>query len=124
MMRAGRFIVLSVVVGSLTLAANASADTVQVTTNQDTLGGVDGCTLRDAAAAMTTGATANACTFVTAAGTDTITFAPSLSGQTITLGSAGEVTLSDPRRAMNVVGPGMGNLTVTESGSPTGCNPA
>jgi hypothetical protein len=117
-MRAPRFMALSVVVGSLALAASASADTVQVTTNLDTLNGVNGCTLRDAAASMAAvapGTTVNACTPVSATGTDTITFAPSLSGQTITLGSAGEVPLSDPRGAMNVVGPGMGNLTVSGS---------
>jgi hypothetical protein len=127
MVRARRFMALPAVVAFLALASSASADTVQVTTNLDTLEGVNGCTLRDAAAAMTTGATANACTYVTAAGTDTITFAPSVSG-TITLGSAGAVTLSDPRRAMNVVGPGVGNLTVTEGVADrvfteTGANP-
>jgi hypothetical protein len=127
MVRARRFMAVPVAVAFLALAASASADTVQVTTNLDTLEGVNGCTLRDAAAAMTTGATANACTFVTATGTDTITFAPSVSG-TITLGSAGAVTLSDPRRAMNVVGPGVGNLTVTEGVADrvfneTGANP-
>jgi hypothetical protein len=115
MVRARRFMALSVAVGSLALATSASADTVQVTTNLDNSGATGGCTLRDAATAMAAGPTVNACTRVSATGTDTITFAPSLSGQTITLGTAGEVPLSDPRGAMSVVGPGMGNLTVTES---------
>src|SRR4051794_31991465 len=106
MVRARRFMALSAVVAFFALAASASADTVQVTTNQDTLGGVDGCPLRAAAAIMAlapprppVNPLSPACAPVTAAGTDTITFAPSLSGQTITLGSAGEIPLSDPASA-------------------------
>ena len=115
-MKAGKLLaaVAAGLIASLAIAASASADTVQVTTNLDTLGGGDGCTLRDAAAAMELGNGVDDCDFVSAAGTDSITFAPSLNGQNIALDSGnGEVTLNDPRGALLIAGPGMEKLTVT-----------
>jgi hypothetical protein len=110
-MRAGRLLGLpAALITTLVLAASASADSVQVTSNTDDSSVVN-CTLRDAIAAVTAGNDINGCDPALASGTDTIAFAPGLSGQTITL-ILGDLVIDDPAE-LNIVGPGMNQLTVT-----------
>jgi hypothetical protein len=110
--RAGRFALLpAALFASLTLAASASADTVEVTTNLDNPG--PGCTLRDAVASQQVGNGINDCDLVVAAGPNTVTFAPSLTGATITL-TGGELIIDDADPdGLDIVGPGMNQLTVS-----------
>jgi hypothetical protein len=101
-----RFALLAVLLASLACAATASANTVEVTTNLDNPG--PGCTLRDALDAQALGNGINDCDLVIADQPDTVTFAPSLSGDTITL-TGGSLYVDDD---VDVIGPGMDQLSV------------
>jgi hypothetical protein len=98
---------LAVLAATLILAPSAGADTVQVDSNDDDFD-APGCSLRDAIGTHVTEVPQSDCSLVTEPGTDTITFAPSLSGATITL--VGQLQISSP---MNIVGPGMNELTIS-----------
>jgi CSLREA domain-containing protein len=98
---------------TLVFAASAQADTVQVNTAADENNTGPDCSLREAIAAVTGGADFGGCDLVTAGGTDQITFTAALTGGTIALeeGELG-VDVGDP---LEIVGPGMGSLTVSAS---------
>jgi hypothetical protein len=101
------------VVASLVIAASASAagETAQVTLTSDD-GITSGCELRNAIDAVTNNASGNGCTVVDTNGLDDhITFAPALSGQTITLGGS-ELAVNDPED-LDLDGPGMNQLTIS-----------
>jgi hypothetical protein len=109
-MRAGKLFaaVSAGLIASLAIAASASADTVQVTTNLDNSSALD-CTLRDAIAALSSISDIDGCSPVLASGADIITFAPSVSGQTIPL--TGELVINDSH-GLVIVGPGRNQLTI------------
>jgi hypothetical protein len=108
-MSAGRLLALpATLITTLVLAAGASADSVQVTTNADTSSPTE-CTLRDAIATVTNSTEFGGCLPVFASGTDTITFAASVSGQTIPL--SGQLVIDDSNE-LDIVGPGMHQLTI------------
>ena len=93
------------------ITASASADTVQVTNSGDSAG----CTLRNALVAINAhlgGGTG--CIDVMASGDDQITFAPSVTSIAL---STLELPLSDINGPLDVVGPGMGSLTITAPAS-------
>jgi hypothetical protein len=115
-MKAGKLLaaICAGVIASLVMAASASADSVEVTTNLDTPGGADGCTLRDAVDSVETNGSINACNLVAGGTTDDITFADSLSGQTIDLtNGALSIDATPGGLDIEIIGPGMGNLTIS-----------
>jgi fibronectin-binding autotransporter adhesin len=110
-MRAARLLGLpAALIATLVLAASASADSVQVTTNLDN--SVADCTLRDAISTVSSGTGFGGCPDpVIAPGADVVTFAPSVSGQTIPL--TGQLVINDNNPAgLDIVGPGMHQLTL------------
>jgi hypothetical protein len=97
------------IVASLLLAASAVASsTVQVTTKNDA---TPGCTLRDAVGSLNANSAQGDCVLNSASGDDTITFAPALIGQTITL-TGGELSVNDTLHDLQILGPGMNQLTI------------
>ena len=102
------------IVSSLVLAASASAigKAAVVTTTSDSPSLTPpNCSLRDAITAVTNNADAGGCVITSPGGDDKITFAPALSGQTITL-SQGEIVINNPDDLV-ITGPGMNQLTVS-----------
>jgi CSLREA domain-containing protein len=71
----------------LLLASQAQAASLMVTTEADELNTDGDCSLREAIQAANTNTAVDACLSGSSTETDTIDFAASLSGQTITLGS-------------------------------------
>ena len=98
----------------LALPAGAAANTIQVTTAADDVGGTPGsCSLREAisTANADTASPTNGC--APASGADTITFAPALTDQTIQLGTGAgqhELVVSAP---LSITGPGIDHLTIS-----------
>jgi hypothetical protein len=102
------------VVASLVLAASASAvgkGAVVTTTSDAAVLTPPNCSVRDAITAVTNDADFGGCVITNPGGDDKITFAPALSGQTITL-SQGEIVINDTDD-LNITGPGMNQLTVS-----------
>jgi hypothetical protein len=102
------------VVASLVLAAGAMASgkAAVVTTISDAPALTPpNCSLRDAITAVTNDADAGGCVITSPGGDDKITFAPALSGQTITLNGT-ELVINDPDDLL-ITGPGMNQLTVS-----------
>jgi hypothetical protein len=111
-MRAGGLVAFSAgVIASLAIAASANAATIEVGTNSDDPHGSTSCTLRDAINSAANDTSEGTCTSG-APGTDIITFAPSLTGSEIDLqaGSGGQLEIASD---VNIVGPGMGELTIS-----------
>jgi hypothetical protein len=103
---------LIAVVASLVLAASAYAGgkTAVVTTNTDD-GSLTGCTLRDAIQAVSLDTPFNGCGITSPGGDDHVNFAPSMSGQTITLNGT-QIVINDADD-LSITGPGMNQLTVS-----------
>ena len=103
------------VVASLVLAASASATigkaAVVTTTSDGPALTPPNCSLRDAITAVTNNVDTGGCVITSPGGDDKITFAPALSGQTITL-SQGEIVINNPDDLV-ITGPGMNQLTVS-----------
>jgi hypothetical protein len=102
------------IVASLVLAASASASgkAAVVTTISDASSLTPpNCSLRDAITAVTNDADAGGCVITSPGGDDKVTFAPAMSGQTITL-TQGELVINDPDD-LQITGPGMNQLTVS-----------
>jgi hypothetical protein len=102
------------VVASLVLAASASAvnlgEAAQVTVNTDN--GGTGCELREAIDAVIANVSQNGCTLTDPSGLDDhVTFAPGMSGQTITLN--GTQLFVDDSVDVLFDGPGMNQLTIS-----------
>jgi hypothetical protein len=93
-------------------SASAAPGAVEVTTNADNPAPVGECTLRDALASTEVGNGINNCNFVAGGTIDRITFAPSLSGQTIEL-SAGDLSINASSDELEITGPGMNSLTIS-----------
>src|SRR5262249_47980655 len=92
-------------------SAMAVGDGAQVTTNTDN-GSVTGCELRDAIASVTNNTAQGGCTLTDPSGTDDkVTFAPGMSGQTITL-NGNQIVINDPED-LDISGPGMNQLTIS-----------
>jgi CSLREA domain-containing protein len=109
-MRATRLAAVTVgLIGSLVLAASASADTVQVTTTDDPAGASSDCSLRNALLSLQLDSGENGCDLVTTSGTDTITFASAIDAIDLT---EGELDI-DNTAPLKIVGPGMDRLTIT-----------
>jgi hypothetical protein len=104
------------IVASLLLAASASAagKAAEVTTNMDAAGlSPPNCSLRDAIAAVHLDADVGGCVITSPGGDDKVTFAPAMSGQTITLDDAlGDLQISSPADDLRIIGPGMNQLTI------------
>jgi predicted outer membrane repeat protein len=103
--RAGLAVTAAIGAAALFAPAANAATTFEVNTSADAAADgcttdPDGCTLRDAVS------DANS-----TAGDDTITFAGSLTGQTITL-TEGQITINPSGGALDIQGPGASNLTV------------
>jgi hypothetical protein len=105
------------IVASLVLAASASAVNIgegaEVTTNADDGGITPGCQLRDAIAAVSTDTNVGGCTLTDPSGlADQVTFAPGMSGQTITL-NGNALNVNDTEADLAIFGPGMNQLTIS-----------
>ena len=94
---------------TLALAASASANTIQVNTTIDEDATGIHCSLREAVASVNVGSEVGGCIRQISTGTDTITFAPALTDQTISL-DLGDL---DIEGHVDIVGPGMNDLDVS-----------
>jgi CSLREA domain-containing protein len=107
-------IIGAVLILALMLPASAAANTIQVTTAADDVGGTPAsCSLREAILTANADAPAPTNGCAAASGADTITFAPALTDQTIQLGTGAgqhELIVSGP---LSIVGPGIDHLTVS-----------
>ena len=111
--RNGFFALLGCTFAMLVLTASASASTSQSVQVMSSLDNSTNCTFRDAVTSVTTDVQTGGCTLVDlSGGDDKVTFAPALAGATIHL-TGGAISLDDVMHDIQILGPGMNQLTVS-----------